>query len=79
MILHSVNCSPIKSWASLVAQLVKNPPAMQETRVRFLGWEDPLDPLQHSELESSMDTPWGLKELDTMEPVLLSPLCLRKA
>ena len=26
----------------LVAQLVKNPPAMQETTVRFLGWEDPL-------------------------------------
>ena len=31
------------SWASLVAQLVKNPPAMQETRVRSLGWEDPLE------------------------------------
>ena len=31
------------SWASLVAQLVKNPPAMQETWVRFLGWEDPLE------------------------------------
>ena len=30
-------------WASLVAQLVKNPPAMQETRVRSLGWEDPLE------------------------------------
>ena len=28
-------------WASLVAQLVKNPPAMQETLVRFLGQEDP--------------------------------------
>ena len=27
---------------SLVAQLVKNPPAIQETLVRFLGWEDPL-------------------------------------
>ena len=31
-----------KQWASLVAQLVKNPPAMQETGVRSLGWEDPL-------------------------------------
>ena len=30
------------SWASLVAQLVKNPPAMQETLVRLLGQEDPL-------------------------------------
>ena len=29
------------SWASLVAQLVKNPPAMLETPVRFLGCEDP--------------------------------------
>ena len=29
--------------ASLVAQLVKNPPAMQETLVRSLGWEDPLE------------------------------------
>ena len=28
-------------WASLVAQLVKNLPAMQETLVQFLGWEDP--------------------------------------
>ena len=28
--------------ASLIAQLVKNPPAMQETPVPFLGWEDPL-------------------------------------
>ena len=31
------------TWASLVAQLVKNPPAMQETPVQFLGWEDPLE------------------------------------
>ena len=31
-----------KSWASLVAQLVKNSPAIQETLVQFLGWEDPL-------------------------------------
>ena len=31
------------SWASLVAQTVKNLPAMQETRVRSLGGEDPLE------------------------------------
>ena len=31
------------SWASSVAQLVKNLPAMQETPVRFLGQEDPLE------------------------------------
>ena len=31
------------SWASLVAQLVKNWPAVWETWVRSLGWEDPLE------------------------------------
>ena len=31
------------SWASLVVQLVKNPPAKWETGVRSLGWEDPLE------------------------------------
>ena len=31
------------SWASLAAQLVKNLPAMQETWVRSLAWEDPLE------------------------------------
>ena len=30
-------------WDSLIAQLVKNPPAMQETPVQFLGQEDPLE------------------------------------
>ena len=36
--------SPLQySWASLVAQLVKNPPAMRETWVQSLGWEDPLE------------------------------------
>ena len=31
------------SWASPVAQMVKNPPAMWETWVQSLGWEDPLE------------------------------------
>ena len=30
-------------WASLVAQMVKNLPAMQETWVRSLAWENPLE------------------------------------
>ena len=30
-------------WASLVAQMVKNLPLMQETQVQSLGWKDPLD------------------------------------
>jgi len=31
------------SWASLMTQMVKNPPAMKETWVQSLGWEDPLE------------------------------------
>ena len=30
-------------WASLVPQIIKNTPTMQENWVRFLGWEDPLE------------------------------------
>ena len=30
-------------WATLVAQMLKNPPAMHETWVQSLGWEDPLE------------------------------------
>ena len=61
------------SWASIVAQLVKNPPAMWETWIRYLGWEDsPREgkgyALQYSGLENSMDySPWGRKESDTTE------------
>ena len=33
----------VYTLASLVAQLVKNLPAVQDTRVQFLGWEDPLE------------------------------------
>ena len=47
------------SWASLVAQLVKNPLAMRETWVRSLGWEDPLEKGKATtlafDLENSMD------------------------
>ena len=68
------------SWASLVAQLVKNLPAMQETWVRSLGCEDPPGegkgyPLQYSGLENSMDcSPWGCKEWDMTERLSLA-LC----
>ena len=37
------NYISITLGASLIAQLVKNLPAMQKTWVRFLGWEDPLE------------------------------------
>ena len=39
------------SWASLVLQLLENPPAMQESQVGPLGWEDPLeDTAAHSSI-----------------------------
>ena len=56
-----------------MAQLVKNPPAVGETRGRSLGWEDPLEkgkgyPLQYSGLENSMDmVPCGRRESDMTE------------
>ena len=37
------NRASLVAGASLIAQLVKNTPAMQETLVRFLGWEDLLE------------------------------------
>ena len=46
------------SWTSLVAQLVKNPPATWETRAQSVGWEDPPEKgkAAHSSiLEDSMD------------------------
>ena len=66
-----------------MAQTVKNQPAMRDTGVRSLGWEDPLEKekaiqLQYSCLENPMDrgawwgySPWGLKESDMTEQ--LSP------
>ena len=66
------------SWASLVAQLVKNPPAMQETWVQFLGWEkcpgEGKDyPLRYSGLENSIDSiVHGVTESDTTERLSLS-------
>ena len=51
-------CRHTFKWASLVAQLVNSPSAMQETWVRSLDWEDPLEKgkaNQYSGLENSMD------------------------
>ena len=68
--------------ASLVAQTVKNPPAMQETQVRSLDRQDPLEketatPLQYSCLKNPTDrgawqaTVHGVAELDMTEQLLL--------
>ena len=52
------------SWASLVSQVVKNPPAMRETCVRFLGWEDPLQKgkATHSCI-LSWRVPWTIRSM----------------
>ena len=43
LFLSDYEVHALEKWASLIAQLVKNWPAMQETLVQFLGWEDPLE------------------------------------
>ena len=60
-------------WACLAAQLVKNPPAVQETWVRSLGREDPLEkgkattPVFWPGEFHGLYGPWGRKESDTTE------------
>ena len=66
------------SWASLVAQLVKNLPTMWKTWVQSLGWEDPLEKgkATHSSILSMGSqrgySPWGGKELGMVEQLSLS-------
>ena len=56
-----------------MAQPVKSLPAMQETRVQFLGWEDPLEkgkaptPVFWPGEFHGLYSPWGGKELDMTE------------
>ena len=63
---------------SLVAQLVKNLPAIWETWVQSLGWEDPLEkrkattPVFWPGEFHGLYSPWGHKESDTTEQLLLS-------
>ena len=65
-----------RTGASLVAQLVKNPPAMQETWVQSLGWEDPLEKgkATHSSILAWRIpwTVWDRKESDTTEQLSLT-------
>ena len=71
-------------WASLVAQIVKSLPAMQETQVQSLGQEDPLTwrrkwqptPVSlpgesHGQRSLAGYSTWGLKEVDTSEGLTL--------
>ena len=65
---------------SLVAQMVKNLPAVQETRVWSLGWEDPLEKgmATQSCLENSMDRGARHKQSDTTEWLTLYFLLKKK-
>ena len=71
----------VRIWASLVTQLVKNPPAMRENWVRSLGWEDipwrwerlPTPVFCPGEFQG-LYSPRGLKQSDTIEPFSLSLL-----
>ena len=71
-------CYPLQySWASLVAQLVKNPPAMPETWVQSLDWEDPQEKGKATPVlwPREFHVPyslWGCKESDTTERLTLS-------
>ena len=65
--LHTPLFSSSSLKASLVSQRIKRLPAMQETRVRFLGWEDPLE--KEMEIHSSTlawKIPWT-EELDRLQ------------
>ena len=58
-----------------MAQLVKNPPAMRETWVQLLSWEDPLEKgkATHSSIPTpGLYSPWDHKESDTNDRLSLS-------
>ena len=69
---------PLVQKVSLVAQPVKNLPAMQETWVQSLGCKDPLEKgkATHSIFWPGefhgLDSPWGSKDSDTTERLSLS-------
>ena len=70
---EGIGCSLQYSWVSHVFQLVKNPPAMQETWVRSLGWEDPLENGKATHFSIlAWRSPWGCKQSDTTEQLKLS-------
>ena len=71
-IIHSKPLSTLLGWTSLIPQLVKNPPAMQETLVRFLIGEICWRRVKatHSSI-LAWRIPWDRKELDTTERLSL--------
>ena len=60
------------SWASLVAQLVKNPPAMRETWIRSLGWEDHLEKGKATHCSMGSQSPTRLTERHSLSSSSIS-------
>ena len=61
------------SWASIVTQLVKNPPAMQETWVHSLGWEDPLEKGKATHTSMlALRIPWTIQSMGLPSQMRLS-------
>ena len=60
MLPSNIYASAVQKWVFLVAQMVKNLPPMQETGVRSLGREDPLEKgmATHSSI-LAWRTPWA--------------------
>ena len=71
-------------WVSLVAQLVRNPPAIQETWVRSQDWEDPLEKgkATHSSIVAwrtswtILYSPWGHTGVTAQEKYIQYPVCV---
>ena len=76
---HEWVCLCLETQVSMVAQMVKNPPAMQEIWVQSLGWEDFLEEgmathpsilvwrVPWTEQPGRLHSSWGHKESDTTE------------
>ena len=89
LVLNSTNNLDLcLRWASLVAQMVKSLPSMQETWVQSLSREDLLEKemVIHSSILAGKShgwrslashSPWGLKELDTTERLTHTCLLMR--
>ena len=82
ILLADLVCISDHREASLVAQMVKNLPALQETSVQSLGWEDPqrrewlptpifLPAEFHGQRNLAGYSPWGCKESDTTGQISL--------
>ena len=81
------NLTSALAWTSLVAQMVKNLPAVQETRVQFLGREDPLEkgmatlssilPWRIPPVPGSLSHIYFIRSLESPETWSITPACLR--